>query len=72
VHGLRAEFDPNFPGRGTGHNGRTGYTPSSFCALATHKMTTASPSMFDLAGSSDFNPFAQALMDFLFRHSANP
>jgi hypothetical protein len=54
--------------RRTGHNFRTLHAPSAFGTFAAHKMTATAAPAFESAGSGNFDPFAQPLMSFLFRH----
>jgi len=55
-----------------GHHFGTLHSPSAFGAFAAHKMTATAASAFEPAGSGNFDPFAQPLMGFLFRHLTVP
>jgi len=68
---LFVEFGLDYLTRRTGHDSGTAYSPSAFSVFAAHKVTSASPFAFDLAACSNFDPFTQTLMGFLFRHLAN-
>jgi hypothetical protein len=63
-----SELDSDCSGCSTGDNCRTFYPPAPFGVFAAHKMTAAAATSADFTGSSDFDPFAQTLVGFLFRH----
>jgi hypothetical protein len=69
---LLTQFGPNRLSRCAFHNRRAAHPPSTFCIFTAHKMTTTGAFVFDLAGSSNLDSFAQPFMGFLFRHLANP
>ena len=69
---LLTQFNLDSFSRGACHNRRAAHPPSTFCVFTAHKMATTGAFVFDLAGSSNLDSFAQPFMGLLFRHLAVP
>jgi len=62
---------PDCFSRCTGYNSWASYSPSTLGVLGAHKVAATRALVPDLAGSGNFDSFAQPLVGLLFWHLAN-
>jgi hypothetical protein len=65
---LFAEFDFGGTSHFVGYNSRTAEASATFRIFTAHQMPTTGAMTLNLAGSGNFDSFAQSLMALLFRH----